>query len=130
MAIPWLTVLQAVPWTEVIRNAPKVADGAKKLWSSVAGGPAQATVGGGAMAQSRGDGSREGLQARVDALESTVAALHDQLLSSAELIKQLADQNTLLIQRVEANRARSVRMGWALAVVAVIAAFTMVAVIW
>ncbi len=121
MAISWLTVLQAVPWTEVIRNAPKVADGAKKLWSSVAGRPTQAAVGGGAMAQSRGDGSREGLQARVDSLESTVTELHDQLLSSAELIKQLADQNTLLVQRVEANRIRSVRMGWALAVVAVLA---------
>ncbi|MBY0439640.1 MAG: hypothetical protein K2W80_15755 [Burkholderiales bacterium] len=121
MAISWLTVLQAVPWTEVIRNAPKVADGAKKLWSSVAGRPAQSAVGGGAMAQSRGDSSREGLQARVDSLESTVTELHDQLLSSAELIKQLADQNTLLVQRVEANRVRSVRMGWALAIVAVIA---------
>ena len=121
MAISWLTVLQAVPWTEVIRNAPKVADGAKKLWSSVAGRPAQAAVGGGAMAQSRGDSSHEGLQARVDSLESTVTELHDQLLSSAELIKQLADQNTLLVQRVEANRVRSVRMGWALAIVAVIA---------
>jgi hypothetical protein len=121
MPISWLTVLQAVPWSEVIRNAPKVADGAKKLWSSVAGQPAQTTVGGGASAQSRGDGSLEGLQARVDSLESTVSELHDQLLSSAELIKQLAEQNTLLVQRVEANRVRSVRMGWALAAVAALA---------
>lgn len=121
MPISWLTVLQAVPWTEVIRNAPKVADGAKKLWSSVAGQPAQTAVGGGASAQSRGDGSLEGLQARVDSLESTVFELHDQLLSSAELIKQLAEQNTLLVQRVEANRVRSVRMGWALATVAALA---------
>jgi len=121
MAISWLTVLQAVPWSEVIRNAPKVADGAKKLWNSVAGQPAQTAVDGGASAQSRGDGSLEGLQARVDSLESTVAGLHDQLLSSAELIKQLAEQNTLLVQRVEANRVRSVRMGWALAVVAALA---------
>jgi hypothetical protein len=121
MPISWLTVLQAVPWTEVIRNAPKVADGAKKLWSSVAGQPAQTAVGSGASAQSRGDGSLEGLRARVDSLESTVAGLHDQLLSSAELIKQLAEQNTLLVQRVEANRVRSVRMGWALATVAALA---------
>lgn len=35
MAIPWLVVLQSVPWTDVIRNAPKVADGAKKLWNTV-----------------------------------------------------------------------------------------------
>jgi len=127
MAISWLTVLQAVPWTEVIRNAPKVADGAKKLWSSVAGRPAQAVVGGGAMAQSRGDGSPGGMQARVDSLESTVAELHGQLLSSAELIKALADQNALLVQRVEANRVRSARMGWALVVVAAVA---LAGVVW
>jgi hypothetical protein len=121
MPISWLTVLQAVPWSEVIRNAPKVADGAKKLWSSVAGQPVQTAVGGGTSTQSPGDGSRDGLQARVDSLESTVAELHEQLLSSAELIKQLAEQNTLLVQRVEANRVRSVRMGWALAFVAALA---------
>ena len=36
MAIGWLTILQSVPWTEVIKNAPKVAEGARKLWSAVA----------------------------------------------------------------------------------------------
>ena len=34
MGISWMTVLAAVPWTEVIKNAPKVAEGARKLWSS------------------------------------------------------------------------------------------------
>ena len=37
MPIPWLTVLQAVPWGEVIRNAPKVAEGARTLWNKAAG---------------------------------------------------------------------------------------------
>lgn len=127
MAISWLTVLQAVPWSDVIRNAPKVADGAKKLWSSVAGRPTQATVGTGAMAQSRGDASPEALQARVDSLEATVADLHGQLLSSAELIRQLADQNTQLVERVELNRVRAVRMTWAIVVVGLVA---VAGVIW
>ena len=35
MAAGWVTVLQMVPWGEVIKNAPKVADGAVKLWNSV-----------------------------------------------------------------------------------------------
>ena len=35
MAIPWLSVLKMVPWSEVISNAPKVAEGAKKLWTAV-----------------------------------------------------------------------------------------------
>ena len=33
MAIPWLTLLKVVPWSDVIANAPKVADGARKLWN-------------------------------------------------------------------------------------------------
>jgi hypothetical protein len=127
MAISWLTVLQAVPWSDVIRNAPKVADGAKKLWSSVAGQPAQAPMGAGAMAQSRGDVSPEALQARVESLEATVADLHGQLLSSTELIRQLADQNTQLVERVELNRVRAVRMTWAIVVVALVA---LAGVIW
>jgi hypothetical protein len=127
MAISWLTVLQAVPWSDVIRNAPKLADGAMKLWSSVAGQPAQALVGAGAMAQSRGDASPEALQARVESLEATVADLHGQLLSSTELIRQLADQNTQLVERVELNRVRAVRTTWALVVVALVA---LAGVIW
>jgi hypothetical protein len=35
MAIGWLSVLQLVPWGEVISNAPKVAESAKKLWQVV-----------------------------------------------------------------------------------------------
>ena len=32
MGLSWITVLKAVPWTEVVRNAPAVAEGARKLW--------------------------------------------------------------------------------------------------
>jgi hypothetical protein len=39
MAIPWLSVIKLVPWGEVISNAPKVAEGAKKLWSAVSREP-------------------------------------------------------------------------------------------
>ena len=35
MPIGWLAILKNVPWTEVIRNAPAVAEGAKKLWKTV-----------------------------------------------------------------------------------------------
>ena len=121
MPISWLTVLQAVPWSDVIRNAPKVADGAKKLWSTVAGQPAQAPVDAGTPARSRDDRSPEVLQARIDALDATVADLHGQLLASAELIRELAEQNTQMVRRVELNRVRAVRLTWALAGVALVA---------
>jgi len=44
MPVPWLTVLQNVPWSDVIKNAPKVADGARKLWQSVGKKPQAAAA--------------------------------------------------------------------------------------
>jgi len=46
------------------------------------------------------------LQAQVAGLQAAVADLHQQMLASSELIQSLANQNTQLIKRVEANRVR------------------------
>jgi hypothetical protein len=40
------------------------------------------------------------------ATEAAVADLRQQMLASSELIKELAEQNTQLIKRVETNRKR------------------------
>ena len=107
----WLTVLKLVPWTDVIKNAPAVADGAKKLWKSV-GKSAQ----GGATVVPSSPESRLStlpesqamalLERQLGALDVTVSDLHEQMRESSELIKALADQNTQLIKRVEVNRRR------------------------
>ena len=65
--------------------------------------------------------SLESLESRIGALEPGVDALHAQMLKSSELIKVLADQNALLIERVEANRVRTLWLT-GLSTVAVIAA--------
>ena len=36
MATDWLKLLKAIPWVEVARKAPEVADSAKKLWNTIA----------------------------------------------------------------------------------------------
>ncbi len=104
MAIPWLTVLQAVPWSDVIRNAPKVADGAKKLWQNVGRTPGAAneTV---TTAPGRED-PLAALQAQAAAQQLALAELQQQMQSASELIKTLAEQNTGLIRRVEALQLR------------------------
>ena len=61
------------------------------------------------------------LQDRISALESEAADLHDQMLASSELIKALAEQNTQLIQNIEANRVRVLRLTGITAFVAIIA---------
>ena len=109
MPIPWVTVLQAVPWSEVIRNAPKVAEGAKKLWKTVGKQQAEPVL---TETSEKVVASPERkmveLQARVETLEETVEDLHEQMLAASQLIKELAEQNTQLIRRIETNRVRMI----------------------
>lgn len=128
MAIGWLTVLKLVPWGDVIENAPKVAQGAKKLWSTVGKKPVpgpvptsvptmpeQATLTGQNAAVAL-------LAAQVAELQATTAELHQQMLESSALIQSLAEQNTQLIERVEVNRKRVLVLGGLTVVLAVVMA--------
>ncbi|MDP3033137.1 MAG: hypothetical protein Q8N33_13770 [Rhodocyclaceae bacterium] len=124
MAIPWLAVLKIVPWKDVISNAPAVADAAKKLWNNVGKKPSdQASVIEQTAAHPPSDNAVIAtLQARLAAVEITAAELHSQMLVSAELIKTLAEQNTQLVKRVEANRLRVMWLGASTLVIGVVAA--------
>ena len=123
MAIGWLAVLQMVPWSDVIKNAPKVADGAKKLWSAVGKKPPPASPANtGASVQLSPEGQAiAALQSHVLALESATQDLHEQMLASTELIKALAEQNTQLIRRAEVNRVRLLLLAGVTAVGTVVA---------
>jgi hypothetical protein len=108
MAISWLAVLKLVPWTDVINNAPVVANGAKKLWKAVAKKSPETAVDadGNGPALVEEPATLAQLQAQLAALQTTVNDLHQQMLASTELINALAEQNTQLIERVEINRIR------------------------
>jgi len=118
MAIGWLTVLKSVPWTEVIANAPKVAEGARKLWNAVGGKAPPPVRSEPATAVSQ---TEAGLQARVAAAETALADLHQQMLASSALIKELAEQNSRLVEGIEAERLRGRRLAGLLLAVAVVA---------
>lgn len=123
MAIGWLAVLKSVPWSEVINNAPKVVDGAKTLWNAVAGKSSQPEVSDASTEPvvSLKSQSLAVLEARAITLEAAVSDLHGQMLASSELIKDLADQNAQLIQRIETNRLRLLWLSAATAVMAIAA---------
>ncbi|MGR4869537.1 hypothetical protein ACIPRI_11800 [Variovorax sp. LARHSF232] len=111
MPVNWISVLQMVPRTEVISNAPKIAEKARSLWDTVSKKPPKG-----------GDAGAKGAalpdpQARLAALEARLAEMHQQMSDSTELIKSLAAQNAQLIARIEANR---VRVRWLTAAVAVL----------
>ena len=124
MAIGWLTILKTVPWADVISNAPKVADGAKKLWKTVAKKPAPhgAT---GTAAQSTGSAEAQAsnpLEARLAEMETRTSELQALMLASSELIKSLAEQNAELVKRIEAIRIRVLWLGVATVVLTIMAA--------
>ena len=128
MAIGWFTVLAAVPWKQVIENAPQVADGAKKLWNAVAKKPVtrdtpEPGTGVNLTADAR---SIAGMASRMAALEAETADLHGQMLASSELIKTLAEQNAQLVERIEANR---VRVLWLSVVLVVVSALAIVSLV-
>lgn len=108
MALGWFSLLKTVPWSDVISTAPVVADGAKKLWKSMAKKPPPAPPVPTAVAGE--PASLTQLQARVAALELGAEEMRAQLRVSSELIQSLAEQNKELVQRVEAHR---VRLLWA-----------------
>ena len=118
MAIGWLSVLKMVPWGDVIESAPKVAQGAKKLWDTVGKkAPAAASNPPGAVA-TEPTPTLAALQAQVTQLQVSVADLHQQMLASSALIGSLAEQNTQLIARVEVNRKRVLALAVVLVVLA------------
>ena len=113
MAMGWLTVLKSVPWGEVISNAPRVAEGAKKLWQTVSRKPSPPAT-------------RSSTENELAQLRAAVDDLHKQMLASSELIKALAEQNTELVRRIELNRVRLIWLGGAAGVIAVITAWALV----
>ena len=102
-----LTVLSNIPWGQVVENAPKVAEGAAKLWTSVTGFRKPASTSTlSDSAPSKPPSEAEVLRSQLQGLEETVRSLQEQMQASSELIKALADQNTQLVARIELNRTR------------------------
>ena len=130
MPIPWLVVLQAVPWTDVIKNTPRVAEGAKKLWNRVRKKSAEPNRPLELLepidaSQTLSVGQ---LQARVAYIEAATAELHSQMLASTELISTLAEQNAQLVARIEAGRVRLRRLALLTAMVGAVAVSALVMV--
>lgn len=107
MAIGWLTVLKSVPWVDVVTKAPAIADGARKLWNTVSKKQAPTSVAQGRQHAGPDDAvTLEDLEDRVAILNSAFVDLRGEMVTSSRLINELAEQNTQLIARMDAMRAR------------------------
>ena len=103
------SILANIPWGQVVDNAPVIAESAVKLWKAArrkksAQSPDQDSE---ANAAQTGSGS---LNERLVAMEEHIRSLEEQMSTSAELIKALAEQNALLVRRFELNNTRLRRL--------------------
>ena len=117
MAAGWVAVLQMVPWGEVIKNAPKVADGAVKLWNSVSRKKADDAVSSESseVVVAADINALERLEYRLQEAQDSINDLQAQVVQSAEVIKELASQNTQLVAQIESNRKAVTALGVVLA---------------
>lgn len=115
-----LTVLSQVPWGQVIDAAPKVAEGASKLWKTVkrrghdeAPDSVEDIIERSAADQDSGRAEALlALGAQVQRLQKDLTDLREEMQSATGLIKELAEQNTALVQRIELNRRRLRQLAW------------------
>lgn len=128
MATSLLTVLGNVPWSDVIRHAPKVAEGARKLWQRVRGGPpvVPEPVATEPSPAPAADEALNELQARMTALQAAVVDLQAQMADSSALIQELAELNTQLIQHVQTQDRR---LRWMSVMLAVLGAAALAALV-
>ena len=116
------TVLANIPWGQVVESAPKIAQGAGRLWETVRkrGDPAQTP------AQGEPEGPSElqllqalqALQAQVQSQAAQLQSLEDEMRSTAQLVKDLAEQNAMLVERMQTLQRQ---LRWALGAAALLA---------
>lgn len=104
----FIAALANIPWGQVVDNAPKLAEGAARLMRAVTGlrKPAEPVADTTPSSPPEPPTGVEALQREVEVLRDTVAGLQEQMQVSSQLLKDLTEQNFLLIQRVELNRMR------------------------
>lgn len=114
-----LTVLSNIPWGQVVDNAPKVAEGATKLWKVVTGKKPEDSTGASDEGLGRRQSETDDLRGQLLAMQLHIQRLEEQMTASATLIKSLAEQNTQLVAKVELNSVKLVRLATTFVIVSI-----------
>jgi hypothetical protein len=116
VAIPWTVIASAIPWSEVIARTPEVLRGARKLWQRV-GKKAETSV-----EPAPADTPAE----RLGALEARCHELEARAQEGADVLAQMAEQQSGLIAEVARLHRRSRRLLAAVMVLGAALAATLV----
>lgn len=104
------TILSNIPWGQVVDSAPKIAQGAGRLWESVKNRGAEPAAPTPNSTPNEPPTDLQLLHSRIQAQESLVNALREEMRTSAQLVKDLAEQNAQLVERMQALQQRQRRL--------------------
>jgi len=123
MALPWLTIAKAVPWSDVIEHAPSVVNAARKLLQRKPGEPsAGATPAATTTATAHGAPLTVAeLTEQLRTAQTEAAHLRTRLADTQQLLQDLAEQQARTLAQVEENRTQLGRLRQHLTAVAVVA---------
>lgn len=111
----WISAFKAIPWTELISAAPKIVKGARNLWTAVRKKEAPAVAG-------------QGPESGQRALEAQIEELRRELAAASELVTELAEQNSRLVEAVALLRVRTRALIVVAAIMAVVVTWLAIAV--
>jgi hypothetical protein len=133
MAISWVAALKMVPWTDVIQAAPHVLKAAKGLMKKSPGqeaadAMASAPSSTGPQTSLPSNAGELALQ-QVAQLEARVQQLEAAQRASAQVLEQMAEQQTQIVQTVGLLRTGATRLAWACGVLGVCVLGLLIAVL-
>ena len=122
MAIPLMAVLKAIPWGQVIENAPQLVDGAQKLFSRLKKDKERTPD---VIVPDTFSGEDEG--GRLLALERYVQEnrlelkqLYQNLSDTADLLNHLTGQNAKMVDEIDLLRRQTRRLQRMLVAVSIV----------
>ncbi|OYU11938.1 MAG: hypothetical protein CFE38_09030 [Comamonadaceae bacterium PBBC1] len=105
------TVLASIPWRDVIETAPKIAEGGSKLWNMVS---RRKNINEESEYKDSNIKKKmteiEIVKLDIDSLKENIDDLNLQMQVSADLIKDLTQNNLVLIEKIENNRSANFRI--------------------
>ena len=124
MAIPLMAVLKAIPWGQVIENAPQLVDGAQKLFSRLKKDKERTPD---VIAPDPSPDEDEGerlrmLERYVQENRLELQQLHQNLSDTADLLSHLTGQNAKMVDEIDLLRRQTRRLQRMLVAVSIVLA--------
>ncbi|MDR1530330.1 MAG: hypothetical protein LBS40_08055 [Burkholderiales bacterium] len=109
MAFPWQVVITAIPWKQVIENAPKLAEGAQNLFSRIKKDKTPRDISDDLFNVADESAQIKQMETIVREHRHEIQALHRDLQDTTDLLHDLTKQNNDLVRTVERLRQSNIR---------------------